>query len=93
VGADHEHGQRELRVGLEQARQLDRVTYASLMTLNCGLTAVGPEAADNEMLDEARALRRAEAFGDNFGLARGLWACGTLRPISAVHQPAVAETT
>jgi adenylate cyclase len=79
VIGDHEQGRRELRIGLEQARQLDPVTYAALMALNCGLTAVGLEAADNEMLNDAReTLRRAEAFGDNFGLACALWACGTV---------------
>ena len=74
-----EAGQRELELGIEQARGLDPVTHATVMTLKCGLTALGLEAPDEATLSDARAaLKRAEAFGDNFAVAAALWACGTI---------------
>ena len=69
----------QLELGIEQARGLDPVTHATVMTLKCGLTALGLEAPDEATLSDARAaLKRAEAFGDNFALAAALWACGTI---------------
>jgi adenylate cyclase len=77
VTAQPERGRRDLQRGIDQARELDPVAYAAVMTLKCGLIAVGMEALDDATLADAReALNRAEAFGDNFGLVLGLWACG-----------------
>jgi adenylate cyclase len=79
VWGDIEGRRRELDLGIEQARGLDAVTYATVMTLSCGLTALGLEAPDEATLKDARAaLKRAETFGDNFALAAALWACGTI---------------
>jgi adenylate cyclase len=77
VTAHPEQGRRDLQLGIDQARGLDPVAYAAVMTLKCGLIAVGLEALDDATLADAReALIRAESFGDNFGLVLGLWACG-----------------
>ncbi len=79
VWGDSEAGQRALELGIEQARGLDPVTHATVMTLKCGLTALGLEAPDEATLSDARtALKRAEALGDNFAVAAALWACGTI---------------
>jgi adenylate cyclase len=79
VWGDVEAGQRELALGIEQARGLDPVTYSTAMTLKCGLTALGLAAPDETTLSDARAaLKRAEALGDNFAQAAALWACGTV---------------
>ena len=79
VTGDAENGQHELEIGIEQARQTDAVTFAAVMTLKCCLTAVGLEPPTASALDDAReALRRAEAYGDNFATACALWACGTV---------------
>ncbi len=79
VWGDVEGGQRELGLGIEQARGLDPVTYATVMTLKCGLIALGLEAPEEDTLRDAReALQRAEVSGDNFALAAALWACGTV---------------
>jgi adenylate cyclase len=79
VWGDSEAGQRAMELGIEQARGLDPVTHATVMTLKCGLTALGLEAPDEATLRDARtALKRAEALGDNFAVAAALWACGTI---------------
>ena len=79
VWGDVEGGQRELKLGIEQGSGLDPVTYATVMTLKCGLTALGLEAPEEDTLNDARAaLKQAEAFGDNFALAAALWASGTI---------------
>jgi len=79
VTGDTEHGQRELRLGIEQARQTDAVTFAAVMSLKCALAPVGLEPPDAATLADAReALRRAEAVGDNFATACALWACGSM---------------
>jgi len=67
-------GRRELEVGLQQALQCDPATYAIVMSLRCGLIAVGIEEATTDTLRAARkALADAEEFGDNFGIVCGLW--------------------
>jgi adenylate cyclase len=77
TGRQPERGRRELQRGIDQARDLDPVAYSAVMTLKCGLIAVGIEAFDDATLGDARdALNRAEAFGDNFSLVLGLWAYG-----------------
>jgi adenylate cyclase len=79
VQGEVEDGQRFLSLGLEQARELDPVTHGIVMTMKCGLTALALEAPDEATLRDARAvLLEAQAFGDNFALAAGLWACGTI---------------
>lgn len=79
VWGDSEAGQRAMELGIEQARGLDPVTHATVMTLKCGLTALGLERPDDATLGDARAaLKRAEALGDNFAVAAALWACGTV---------------
>ncbi len=78
VTGDTENGQRELRLGIEQARQTDAVTFAAVMTLKCCLAAVALEPPDVATLEDAyEALRRSETVGDNFATACALWACGT----------------
>jgi adenylate cyclase len=79
VKGEVEEGQRLLNLGIEQARELDPVTHGIVMTLKCGLTAFALEAPEEAIWRQARAvLKQAEAFGDNFALAAGLWACGTI---------------
>ena len=79
VTGDAAAGQRELAVGIEQARDTDAVTFAAVMTLKCCLTAVGLEPPTSSALDDAyESLRRAQAYGDNFATACAHWACGTV---------------
>lgn len=79
VGGNPEKGQRAMQLGIAQARELDPVTYATVMTMKCGLAAIGLEPAMASTLEDARqALVRAEALGDNLALAAALWAYGTI---------------
>lgn len=79
ITGDAENGQRELLLGVEQARQTDAVAFAAVMALKCALAPVGFEPPDAATLADARdALRRAEAVGDNFATACALWACGSM---------------
>ncbi|HZA09782.1 ATP-binding protein [Mycobacterium sp.] len=88
---DVRSGRRELAIAIEQARQLDPVTHAAVMTLKCGLAAIGLEIPEDTTLQDAReALNRAEEFGDRFALACALWACGTLLLRMERHSVATA---
>jgi adenylate cyclase len=79
VTGDAETGGVELRLGIQQARETDPLTFAAVMTLKCCLAAVALEAPTADALEDAyEALRRAEAYGDNFATACALWACGTM---------------
>ncbi|MEB4212080.1 AAA family ATPase [Mycobacterium sp. 94-17] len=90
---ENEQGHRHLRVGIDLARGLTPVSYAaSLSYWVTMLAAVGMYRAD-ELLSEMRtALRRAEAFGDIFGIIAAQWAYGSalLRASSASHDEAIA---
>jgi adenylate cyclase len=79
VAGDAESGQRALTLGIEQARTLDPDAHAVVITLKCGLTALGLEPAEADTWGHAReVLTRAEDSGDRFALAAALWACGTV---------------
>ena len=79
VTSSIEKGRKALQLGVDQARRLDPVTYATVMTLKCSLAAAGLEPPEDATLADAReVLKRAEAFGDNLALAAALWACGTI---------------
>jgi adenylate cyclase len=79
VTAQPERGRVELQRGIDQARGLDAVTFAAVMTLKCGLVAWGIETPEQATLADAHeAMNRAEAFGDNFSLVLGLWAYGLM---------------
>lgn len=79
VAGNVEKGQRAMELGVSQGRELDPVTYATVMTMKCCLTAIGLEPPEAETLEDARrALIRAESLGDNLALAAALWAYGTV---------------
>jgi adenylate cyclase len=74
---DHDQGRRHLREGNEQARVLPPVSYAAVLAYWATFAAVGmyhPEDLVDEMRD---VLRRAESFGDIFGIIAAQWAYGT----------------
>lgn len=96
TAAQPERGRSDLQRGIDQARDLDPVTFAAVTTLKCGLIAVGIDAFDEATLTDAReALTRAEAYGDNFSLVLGLWGYGLalLRsdPLAAPQATALLE--
>ena len=75
----------------ERARVLPPVNYADVLTYWSTLAAVGMYQAD-DLVDEMRdALRRAESFGDIFGIISSQWAYGTalLRADKASHDEAI----
>ena len=55
------------------------------------MAALGMYHADNLVDDMRDALRRAESFGDNFGIACAQWAYGTalIRAKNASHSEAI----
>ena len=66
---DYEEGRRHLREGLEHARALPPVSYATNSDLLRALTtALGMDQADDLVDDVREALRRAESFGDISGI-------------------------
>ena len=74
---DYEKGRKDFRTATEQARDLHPVTFAQILSGWSFLAAIGIESPD-ELIDDTReALRRTEAFGDNFGLITAQWAHGT----------------
>ncbi len=89
---DHERGRRHLRKGTEEARVLSPVSYAAALAYWVTLlAAVGAYEAD-ELVDEMReVLRRAESFGDIFGIIAAQWAYGTtlLRAKNASRDEAI----
>jgi adenylate cyclase len=89
---DHEQGRRHLREGTDKARALTPVSYAAALAYWVTLLAtVGAYPAD-ELVDEMRdVLRRAESFGDIFGIIAAQWAYGTvlLRAKNESHDEAI----
>jgi adenylate cyclase len=88
---DREEGRRHLRAGTDQARALHPVRYAAVLHYSGTMAALGMCQAD-ELVDETRdALRRAESFGDIFGIIAAQWAYGTvlLRAENASHDEAI----
>jgi adenylate cyclase len=89
---DYEQGRRHLRKGTDEARVLPPVSYAAALAYWVTLLAtVGTYPAD-ELVDEMRdVLRRAESFGDVFGIIAAQWAYGTalLRAKDASHAEAI----
>jgi adenylate cyclase len=89
---DYEQGRRHLGQGTDEARVLSPVSYAAALAYWVTLlAAVGTYEAD-ELVDEMRdVLRRAESFGDIFGIIAAQWAYGTalLRAKNASHDEAI----
>jgi adenylate cyclase len=89
---DYEQGRLHLRQGTDEARVLPPVSYAAVLAYWAALlAAVGTYEAD-ELVDEMRdVLRRAESFGDIFGIIAAQWAYGTalLRAKNASHDEAI----
>jgi adenylate cyclase len=74
---DHDQGRRHIREGYDQARMLPPVSYAAVLAYWATFAAVGMYRPDN-LVDEMRdVLRRAESFGDIFGIIAAQWAYGT----------------
>jgi adenylate cyclase len=88
---DYQQGRRHLRAGNEQARVLTPVNYAAVLAYWATLSRIGmhqPDELVNEMRD---VLRRAESFGDIFGVIAAQWAYGTalLHADNAFHDEAI----
>jgi adenylate cyclase len=65
---DSEQGRRHLREGIEQARALPPVNFASVVHYSGAMAALGMSQADDLVDDAREALRRAESFGDISGI-------------------------
>jgi adenylate cyclase len=88
---DYDHGNTRLRAAIDQARSLHPVRYASVQHYWGIMAALGMWQAD-ELVDDTRvALRRAESFGDIFGILAAQWAYGTvlLRADNTSHDEAI----
>jgi adenylate cyclase len=89
---DCEQGRRHLRKGTDEARVLTPVSYAAVQAYWVALLAAVGTYATDELVDEMReVLRRAESFGDIFGIIAAQWAYGTalLRSENASHDDAI----
>jgi adenylate cyclase len=89
---DNEHGWQVLREGTDQARALHPVRYAAVLHYSGTMAALGMCRTDDLLDDTRDALRRAESFGDIFGIIAAQWAYGTvlLRAENASHDAAIA---
>lgn len=90
-GANDE-GHQHLRVGIDRARVLTPVSYAaSLAYWVTMLAAIGMYRADDLVGEMRIALRRAESFGDLFGIIAAQWAYGSalLRARTQSHDEAI----
>jgi adenylate cyclase len=88
---NHDQGRRHLHEGNEHARVLPPVSYAAVLGYWATFAAVGMYRPD-DLVDEMRdVLRRAESFGDIFGIIAAQWAYGTalLRAQKAAHDEAI----
>jgi adenylate cyclase len=89
---DYEQGRRHLREGTDEARVLPPVSYAAALAYWVTLLAAVGTYAATELVDEMReVLRRAESFGDIFGIIAAQWAFGTalLRSVHASRDDAI----
>lgn len=89
----NEQGHQHLRAGIDHARVLSPVSYAaSLAYWVTMLTAIGMYRAEDLVGEMRVALRRAESFGDNFGIIAAQWAYGSalLRASSESRDEAIA---
>ena len=74
---DYERGQQHLREGNERARVLPPVSHAAVLSHWSTFAAIGMYQPE-ELVDEMRVvLRRADSFGDVFGIIAAQWAYGT----------------
>ncbi|OBK21669.1 adenylyl cyclase [Mycobacterium asiaticum] len=90
---ENEQGHQHLHVGIDLARVLTPVSYAaSLAYWVTMLAAIGMYRADDLVGEMRTALRRAESFGDMFGIVAAQWAYGSalLRASGESHDEAVA---
>jgi adenylate cyclase len=75
---DYERGRRDLREATERARVLPPASYAIILCYWGLMAAMGMYQPD-DLIDEMReALRRAESFGDIFGIIAAQVAYGTV---------------
>jgi adenylate cyclase len=71
----HEQGKRSLTKGTDEARVLPPVNYAAALSYWVALLAAVGTYATEDLVDEMRnVLRRAESFGDVFGIIAAQWA-------------------
>jgi adenylate cyclase len=85
------HGPLHLREGIEQARSLPPLNFAAVLHYSGLLAALGMCRAE-DLEDDARvALRRAESFGDSFGVITAQTIYGTvlLRADTALRDEAI----
>ena len=75
---NREQGIAHLRKGTALAREMTPVSYSAILTYWGMLAGMGLHVA-NELVDDMReALRRAESFGDRFGVIAAQWVYGTV---------------
>ena len=81
----HEQGITNLRTGTALARALTPVSYSAVLIYWGMLAGMGLYVADELVEDMRDALRRAESFGDRFGIIAAQWVYGTrIAPIGPV---------
>lgn len=78
VRGDPAQGWRNLRQGIDQARDVHPVTYAMILHFSGIVVALGLCRAEEMVDDVCEALRRAESFGDVSGTIAAQWTCGAV---------------
>ena len=74
----HEQGITNLRTGTALARAMTPVSYSAVLIYWGMLAGMGLYVADELVEDMRDALRRAESFGDRFGIIAAQWVYGTV---------------
>lgn len=75
---DSDNGWRNLREGIDQAREVHPVTYAMILHYSGTVVALGMCRAEDLVEDVCEALRRAESFGDVSAIIAAQWTCGAV---------------
>ena len=88
---NHEHGRRLLRESRQQARALPPASQAVAWAYHGMMAAMGLYQADDLVGEMSDCLRRAESFGDMFGIISVQWTYGVvlLRSDATSHDIAI----
>ena len=88
---DHEHGRRLLRESFQQARALPPASQAVAWAYHGLMAAMGLYQAEDLVGEMSDTLRRAESFGDMFGIISAQWTYGValLRSDITSHDMAI----
>lgn len=78
LSGDPANGWRNLRGGVDQARDVHPVTFAMILHFSEIVVTLGMCRAEDIADDVCEALRRAEAFGDLSAMIAAQWSCGAV---------------